>query len=111
MPFPDAVMPVIDVVDALSVSHAATGEAHKLGMKGGNGLSNVFSKAMSFIGICRHERHHIYRGFRLALGYDYQARILTTACCDDFCPIACPGFALCCDDHGVAQEGVATAGG
>ena len=54
-------VPMVDVVEALSVTHATAWEPHKLWMESGNGLSQVLAEPMPLEGLMGEEAHHIDR--------------------------------------------------
>ena len=58
---PDGVLPVIDIVESLSVTHATTREAHEFRLQGRDGLSQVFAQSVLTMleSLLREEAHHI----------------------------------------------------
>ena len=53
----DCRLPTVGVPEPVTaaMNHAATGEAHELGMQGGKSLGEVFAETVSFIGIFWHQ--------------------------------------------------------
>ena len=70
-------VPVIDVFQALTMTHTATREAHELGMQVGNDLRQILSQAVltAHKGFLWEKRHHIDTYVSCFLGDDDQTRL------------------------------------
>ena len=66
------VLPVVDVVESLSVAHAAAGESHELRLQRGDGLSQVAAQAVALVGVLREERYHVEGSLSALLAHDAQ---------------------------------------
>ena len=55
-------IPVVDILQSLTMAHATAGEAHELRMKVGNDLRQVLTQAIlsPLERLLRKERHHVY---------------------------------------------------
>ncbi len=72
MEFADGALPVVDVVDAVAMRHASTGEAHEARMEVGKRLGEVGTQSVAATveGGAREERNHVYIVCRRSLGLD-----------------------------------------
>ena len=59
LPRADGLVPMIDVVESLTMSHATTGEANELRFQCSDGLCKVFTESMALVGVLREERNHV----------------------------------------------------
>ena len=69
------VVPVVDVVDAVAVAHAAARETDEFRLQVGDGLCQVFAQTVftAFEGVLREEAYQVYRGGALLLRCHQQA--------------------------------------
>ena len=58
---------MIDVAESLSVEHTSTWKTHEARLQLRDGLSKILSQTMTFVGILRHQAHHIYGYLFLSL--------------------------------------------
>ena len=71
-----ALLPVVNVLEPLTVEHAAAREAHEARLQVGNGLGKVFTQSMTLVSILWFETYQVYRHFLLALRQDGEPDVL-----------------------------------
>ena len=74
--FTDTLFPMIDVAESLSVEHTSTRETHEARLQLSDDLSKILSQTMTFVGILRHQAHHIYGYLFLSLRQEGKTGIL-----------------------------------
>ena len=91
------VLPMIDIVETLSVRHASAREAHELRMQGGNGLGQVLTHTVlaTFEGVLREERDHIHAHVSCLQGYDDQPGLVVGGCGSEHGGILFPVAGTC----------------
>ena len=74
--FTDTLLPMIDVAESLSVEHTSTWKTYEARLQLSDGLSKILSQTMTFVGILRHQAHHIYGYLFLSLRQEGKTGIL-----------------------------------
>lgn len=94
----DGRLPTVGVPETVTatMNHAATGEAHELGMQGGKSLGEVFAQTVSFIGVLRHQRDHVDIDDAILQDEDLQGSVLDGLRGSQCCLVFLPGVGIGC---------------